>query len=256
MFSEQARKYRPWSMSKAQTAHRCPRAFKLQYVDFCTTGTKIRGDNLIGNAVHTVLDFAIRKQFTVRDAIPFAANHHKLTSPELDELLAYVHSMESFITRFDAFCKSKNPNELHTEKKFGMDFELKPVSFGDKKNVFFRGVWDVIARVGDYLIILDHKSGEVKPIEHHTDQLNLYTLAGVHCYPGIKGVQNAIHYVQSEEIVWQPMVPVDHVMRTIVPWYIDYIERAAKNTELGVAVKNDYCAYCSFQGDCPALQKR
>lgn len=242
-------------MSKAQTAHRCPRKFKLTYVDFCTTGVTIRGDNLIGNAVHTVLDFAVRKQFSVRDAIPYAANHHKLTSPELDELLAYTHSMESFVTRFDSFCKSKNPSMMHTEKKFGLDADCAPVSFGDKKTVFFRGVWDILARVGDYLIVLDHKSGEVKPPEYHTEQLNLYTIAGIHSFPGIKGVQNAIHYVQSEEIVWMPMMTADHIMRNLMPWYVDYIERAAKNSELSIATKNDFCAYCGFQGDCPAFKR-
>lgn len=247
-FSALAHQFAPWSLSKAQ-ASSCPFKFNVQYVQH-KSGAKKHADTKVGTAVHEVLEKVLAGG-DFQSAMTVAALKHELTTPEVEDLKSYAHNIKRFIERFEAFKTKKQITEQFLEKKFGMTDDRQNIGFSDHL-VFFRGVWDIAMRSQNgYMIIIDHKSGTVKPIDTYADQLNLYAVAAICMYPDLLGVQSAVHYVQSEEVVWSPVHSADYIRRELFPWFENYIEEAAKRAQLQHAVQGWYCEYCEYTIDCP-----
>jgi ATP-dependent exoDNAse (exonuclease V) beta subunit len=274
-FSPEAKQFAPWSMSKAEAAKNCSFAFNLRYVK------KVKGvsppasaASRIGKAAHEVLEGVLKwngsaplKQ--IAPLIKRAKVDHELTTPEIDEVMALTHAIANFQNRIEKYQRSKGVTDTFVESRFGLRVDLSPTEFWGKtipgrvddrgkpvKDVFFRGVWDLLMLTSGYAIIIDHKSG-VAPKDtsdikaHYAHQLNLYAVAALARFPQILGVQSALHFLQSEEIIWGDMAMSDHIRKELVPWYVEYINKSANAIAANTPQKGWYCAFCDYTSVCP-----
>jgi len=261
LFSPESYKFAPWSMSKALTAHRCPHQFRLEYIE------KEKGKeppkqsaNRIGLAAHDALEKVLTGQNDLREALRRAALKEKLTMVEMDELFALAHNISEFLRKLEAFKIKHKVTDQMVEMRFGLTDKLEPASYWEKKDgkdvekkPFFRGVWDLVMRAnGKYLIVIDHKSGAVKDLHAYEEQLRMYSIAGLHVLPGIVGVQTALNYIQNEEgVTWDVMNSAEKIMGELVPWFVEFVDKAAREAVSDIPRKGWWCSFCEFAQTCP-----
>jgi ATP-dependent exoDNAse (exonuclease V) beta subunit len=242
----------PWSVSALQGALECPFRFSQERAPYQKKKPEANSAFKIGKAVHQALEFALRDR-SVKVALQAAAYDQKLTTPEIEELLSYAHNIESFINRIKSYNQSHNTDKMLIEEHFALTTDYKPTDYWNKdKNVFLRGIWDMAICQGSRVLIIDHKSGEPKPMTEHETQLSIYAVTAAFMLPSVSLVQTAIHHVQSEEITYQPAVSREHVQHTLVPWFETYVEKAAQAVQSAEARKNRNCRYCNYVTTCPA----
>lgn len=257
-FTQVAEELAPWSMSKAQAAYNCPFRFDLKYVRKKKGHVAKSAAGRVGIAAHAVLEGYL-KGVPLKDVMHRAAIDNELTTPEIEDLLSYAHHIDTFSQRLSKFKAAKNVSEQHVEMKFGLTQDMQPTKFfpsGKDKPVFFRGVWDLCLRARDrFLIIIDHKSGAVKSLETYGEQLRLYAIAAINVFPRVDGVQSALHFLQSEEIVWDRMYNTETIREKFYPWFVNFINKAAGETvDPTIARKGWYCGFCEYTDLCPVRE--
>lgn len=261
LFSPESFQFAPWSMSKALTVHRCPHQFRRKYIE------KEKGKeppkqsvNRIGSAAHEALEEVLKGQHDLREALRRAALKQKLTTVEMDELFALAHNIGEFLRKLDVFKVKHKVTEQLVEMRFGLTENLEATTFWEKKDgkdvekrPFFRGVWDLCMRANEkYLIIIDHKSGAVKDLSTYGDQLRMYSIAGLHILPNIVGVQAALNYIQNEEgVTWDTMNSAEKITSEFVPWFVEFINKAARDSAMNTPRKGWWCSFCEFAQTCP-----
>lgn len=249
-------KHAPWSMSKASVALTCPFRYQLKYIQ------RVKGreepaaatPKRIGIAAHEALEWVLKGQHDLQEALRRAAIKSMLTTPEMDEVFALAHNLRLFLERLEAFKAKNDVQQQSVELKFGLTRRLEHVPFFDKSGeLLFRGVWDLCLRTsGNYLIIVDHKSGEVKDVDAYREQLDMYALAGIHVFPGIVGVQPAIHYMQDDTgLHWDKLQSVQQIEERILPWFVDYLNRAGDKAEHNNPCEGKWCGFCEYTNICP-----
>jgi len=245
--------FAPWSMSKAKLALQCPFAFNLKYVQRISEKKADKSSaNRIGVAVHEVLEDVI-KGMPIKSAYQKGMAKHQLTSVEMDESLAMMHNVQTFMERLAVFKRERDVTEQHVEKKFGLDKDLHPVAFFGN-TVFFRGVWDLCLRAqSKYLIIIDHKTGQAKiDISQYEDQLRMYAIAGVRVFEGIEGVQAALNYIQGDTgMVWDKMHKPEQIQTEFIEWFEGFLNNAATCATRTHAHPGYWCGYCAYVSACP-----
>lgn len=261
-FNEEAVRFAVWSMSKATAAFNCPFRFQLKYIKKKKGHSSRSSAGRIGIAAHSAIEHFL-KGLDLKEALRRAAIDEKLTTPEIQELLAFAHNIREFKGRLDTFAREQDVTETHIERKFGLSIDMRPTKFFTEATgpdaVFFRGVWDLCLRAkGKYIIIIDHKSGAVKTndqgnasLDSYEEQLNLYAVAALNVFPDTAGVQSALHYMQSGEIVWDVMRSEEEIKDTLYPWYHSYLNRAAKEALSPAARRGWYCSFCEYTDLCP-----
>lgn len=275
-FSPAAKQFAPWSMSKAESAKQCSFAFNLKYLKRIKgTAPPTSAASRIGKAAHEVLEGVLKDESgaplkQIARLINKAKIDHELTSYEIEEVMALTHAIANFYQRLTKYREGKGVTDTLVEYRFGLRADLAPTSFWGApipnagvdergrpvKDVFFRGVWDLLMLASGYAVILDHKSGvppkDVSDMKaHYAHQLNLYAVAALSLFPEIKGVQSALHFLQSEEIIWGDMVTADEIRGRLIPWYVNYINQSAAAVETNVAKKGWYCEFCEYTSLCP-----
>lgn len=245
----------PWSMSKAQSAHRCPHQFRRKYINN-EKGREApkQSVNRIGNAAHGALEAVLKGEFDLREALRRSSIKEKLTTVEMDELFALAHNIGEFLKKLEAFKAKHKVTEQMVERRFGLTENLEPAEFWNKeKKTFFRGVWDLCMRADEkYLIIIDHKSGAVKDLTTYEDQLKMYSIAGLHILPNIVGVQAALNYIQNDEgVTWDKMNSAEKITTEFLPWFVDFINEAARASAFDTPRKGWWCSFCEFAQTCP-----
>ena len=253
-FTDLAHKFSPWSLSKAQTATTCPFRFDMKYT------RRIKGKvppkdsaRKVGIAAHAALEMVLTGK-DLKESMIKAAVDEELTSTETVDLRSLGHNIKSFLERLRVFKEKKGVSEQYVEKKFGLTHSLKPTEFFGK-DVFFRGVWDLCLIAGNspkkYLVVIDHKSGKTKNLSFYTDQLRLYSLAGIHLFSDVVGVHSAINFIPDDNVVWATLNSVKIVRSEYIPWYVNLLNEAAAGIPSKRAQKCWLCPYCEYHGECP-----
>ena len=163
----------------------------------------------------------------VRDGVPIPATHEYL-KPLLDKLIGI---------KGDKYC----------EHKMALTKELEPTTFM-AKNVWWKGIADLLIVDGDKARIVDYKTGQLRYGD--TKQLEILTLATFKHFPEVKEVKTGLLFVvdrgfisadfhrAGEEAYWQN-------------WYkdLDQLEASYENNVWN-PVKNFTCKkYCPVR-DC------
>lgn len=229
--SDLARQYAPWATSKLELAVSCPYQFNLKYVQKAPA-TAIRSENKSGIVAHAILEMRVAGTSDA-EARAKALAATPLTSTEMEALMTYRAPIESFLERFDGFCKKTGVTKLFIEHKWGLTIDGKPTRFhtvkeykgilfgaeqkraageavdedlvrearavlesgaGPDTDPFFRGVVDLGALTRDAdLFIIDHKSGRVEKVKYKQKQLDQYAVLGVAHLPQLAGVRCGVN---------------------------------------------------------------
>jgi len=255
LFNDAAVKYAPWSMSKAAVAISCPFRHRLKYIDRVKgTEAAARSSARIGIAAHETLEWVLKGKYNLKEALRRAVIKTMLTTTEMDEVFALAYSLQAFTERLDKFKKKHGVTEQTVELKFGLTADFERVPFFDKSGkLFFRGVWDLCLRVQDhYLVIVDHKSGQIKDISEYHDQLSMYALAGLSIFPGITRVQSAVNFMQDATgLHWGSPQSEQDIHEKILPWFVGHLNKAGELAGQNVPHKGYWCSFCEYTKMCP-----
>jgi len=158
----------PWSYTGLDRFVTCPRQFEAMNV--LKTVKDVKGEQqLWGEYVH--------KKFEERQRDGWEL------PPELAEHEPYMHKLACL------------PGRHFTEQKVALSRNLTPCGFFDD-NVWNRGVLDFVAIERHVAIIVDYKTGKVKP---NLKQLALFALFIFHTYPQVTACYTRYYWTQTKQ---------------------------------------------------------
>lgn len=160
-----------WSYSSLSLFKQCPhRYYRLKVVKDITEPL---GEHLVyGNEVHKAAENYIGKGTPIPEQFSFMQDH-------LDKL-------------------KDIPGEKLCEERLGLTYDLKPCTFF-AKDVWWRGVADLLIIQEDRAYVIDYKTGKAKFAE--TDQLELLALAVFKHYPQVKKVKAGLLFVVANDFI-------------------------------------------------------
>jgi RecB family exonuclease len=250
----------PWSPSMASTAINCPQAFAFRYKKKQKRVEPESLDSKVGTAVHGILEWvaqgvAVDKAFAQAiEAYPLPHEGQMLIQTYRDAVADFKKGLEEFDRKFGI-------HELMTEKKIALTPDFTLTKFFDKGGLV-RGVIDlVVITKTKKVVIIDHKSGAVKPIDLYQTQTEAYAVFIERLVNGLEGVRIAIHYVGADpningkRTVWAPEYNMEVVRTQFRENLIAYLLKAAE----AVADSEEphkcwLCNYCGYKPICPAYQ--
>ena len=107
------------------------------------------------------------------------------------------------------------PGEKLCENKLGLTAELKPCGFFDK-NVWWRGVADLIILQGDTALTVDYKTGKSSKFAE-LKQLEIVSLAIFKHFPEVKKVKAGLMFLFADDFVKADYLP-DNQEEAWTPW--------------------------------------
>lgn len=241
----------PWSISKAGVIEKCSMQFDYKY------GQKIKELKVyqpatVGVAVHKALELALDNT-SVKLAFRHAIDQGELTANETDEVMTFFDQVERFVKKMQAFQEKHGvlPQNKYIEKRWALTPDFTATEFFDKKG-FFRGVVDfAMLTASNDLIIIDHKSGNEKPLSEYDAQFKTYCLMALAKMPHIRGVQTAINFTKTDKLAWNPYVKAETIVAEYRPWLVEHITKCCAGLlQPPVAVKGWYCDYCGYKPIC------
>jgi CRISPR/Cas system-associated exonuclease Cas4 (RecB family) len=252
----------PWSTSKIDVARSCTLRFHLKYLKKVPGEAVERSDGRIGSAVHLVLEKMLKGE-DYRTAFTHAALYSKITYKETLELKEFETAILRFMSKFEDLKTKTKVVDVHTEQQFAITRDLQACDYWDK-DAWLRGVIDVAVHVErqgvPYLLVIDHKSGEIKDISNYKMQLFSYIVMGMAHFPEMGGIQPAIHWLKAEEVLqqkpveWMAMTLADTIQTTVVPELRAHVEAAeVAAAETPKPSVGWYCEFCEYRKMCPAL---
>ena len=252
----------PWSTSKIDVAKSCTLRFHLKYLKKTPGEPVDRNDGRIGSAVHLILEKMLQGD-DYKTAFTHAALYSNITYKETLLLKEFETSILRFVGKFDDLKEKSTIVSVTTEQQVAITEDLRPCDYWDKA-AWLRGVIDLAVHVKrqdkTYLLVIDHKSGEIKDINNYKMQLFSYIVMGLAHYPDIDGVQPAIHWLRAEEalkqkpVEWMKMTLLDSIQSDVIPELRAYVlaaeEAAAQPPRPSLGW---YCDFCEYRKMCPAL---
>lgn len=254
-----ARKYAPWSISKAGIAEVCGAQFEHKYI-LRTPESHAPSANRVGTAAHKVLE--LRVGGSAHEAAKQAAlDETPLTGYEMESFRTLESPMDWFMRKWETFCRTTGIKELLLEKEWAFTSEMKACAY-KAPEAFFRGKVDLgVITKDDDLVVLDHKSGVAKDIQKDNKfkrQLNSYAVMAYANVEGLAGVRGGIHFLQGHEdkrIQWLDYVPAERVKTVYVPWLFNHINFCASHLDKFEAKPKLRfpCEFCTYQKSCSAF---
>jgi CRISPR/Cas system-associated exonuclease Cas4 (RecB family) len=192
-----------------------------------------------------------------------------LTHDEIEQVSAFFDQIVTFIAKMDDRKKRFGSRMTFQERQWGISPTFMATPFFDpyqpkpkegeaplpvKHQTFFRGVVDYgMFTTSQHMIIIDHKSGKVKPLDKTASQCKAYCVMAVVQHPEIKGVQTAINYILHNEEPWNPHVSASEIRREYFPWLLSFVMENARNllNPEPRPSKGWYCSWCGYKPICP-----
>lgn len=162
----------PWSYSSLTAFETCPRRFHITRIAKLIKEPQTEA-TLWGNEVHKALELA------VAGTKPLGANFTQY-QPIVDRVRA---------------AKGRK----FTEQKFGLTSSFRPTEFFGK-DVWFRGVLDLVITTPKVGVVLDHKTGKVKT---DGDQLKLFAAATFAQHPYLETVKTGYIWLAHDKVTTQ-----------------------------------------------------
>jgi hypothetical protein len=247
----------PWSTSMANLALSCPWAFDRKYRKKEKAVGPAPEKQTIGKAVHKVLEVAVQGVPLTRvfDQVLPAFD---LTHNMKDEVLAFRDVIEDFLTRLESFKKSHNVVKVWPERKMAITPSFTVCNFFDKAGLF-RGVIDLtLLTENNRCVVIDHKSGNVKDLRHHQDQLEGYAVILTVHLPELTQVRAALNPLggspgaDGKRLVWAREHAASHITQYLRPSLIKVLTRAATSVQTDEPRKSWMCDWCDYRPVCPS----
>jgi len=243
-------KYGPWSPSKASLASTCALAFNYRYVDKKPSGPK-GSPGKIGVTVHRAQELLLLGT-AVKDSLDKAIEESddELTHKEKEQVRTFAQAILDFDKRIKKF-KDKYPvKQVLLESKWAVTANYEPCDFFDDRGVV-RGIVDMgLVLESGHVIIIDHKTGRVRPAAYYKTQLQFYTVMALAHFPDLKGVQCALHYVAHSKLEWSNPVKPSYIRGVLQPWLIDYLNKKSERADTLEASIGKHCDWCDFRSIC------
>lgn len=252
--AEHVLSHAPWSFTKLGTLEKCGLQYDYKYGTQKQPELVQFAESRVGVAVHKALEVALQG-FPVAKAMELARGELELSTQECEDLDARVDQIEGFVKRMDVFKKKHGVTETCIEEKWGVYDDLTWSGFfGRERKPLFRGMVDfaMLTRSKD-LIIIDHKSGKQRDLEHYTSQLKVYAVMGLARFPEARGVQCAINFVMPDQLVWGKFASAAKIREEYVPWMQEYLTTVcAELLKAPAPNKTKLCDWCGYRPICPA----
>lgn len=248
----------PWSPSMASTAINCPHAFSLRYVRKEKRVEPESLDSQVGTVVHAILEW-VAQGAEVDTAFAKALEGFHLPHEGQLMVQTYRDAVADFKKGLQDFDKQFGIHQIYIEKKIALTPEFTLTEFFNKKGLV-RGVMDLVLITRDKrAVIIDHKSGALKPIDKYKEQTEAYAVFIDRLVAGLQGVRIAIHYVGADpningkRTVWAPEYNMEVVRTQFRENLIQYLTKAAEAVESSDEPNKCWlCNYCGYQPICPA----
>lgn len=203
-----------WSFSAMQQFENCPYQYAAERF-YCTTAREDTEATLWGTRVHTALEERIR------DKKPLAG--------EYEQYERYAKAIESL------------GGEVRCEQQVALTRELKPVAWGDPQ-AWVRGIFDVAVKKDDTLILLDYKTGKVRP---NSLQLKMFVALASTVYSDVKTYRTRYIWLKHQHTTSEDYTAddVDNIWAVL----LDKAERMeeAWRTEVFNCNPSGLCGWCS-----------
>lgn len=171
---------RPWSYSQLSAYEMCPRKWAAETLH--KSVKRVEGDQQnYGKDVHAALE----KRAKTRTPLPLDLKHHE---PNVAGLLNMIPG-----------------GQVLAEVKIGINREYKPCGFFDD-DVWCRGVIDLICHDDQKALIVDWKTGKIRP---DYDQLDLMAALTVCLVPTIEKVVGAFYWLKGRKTSHKIYTPDD-----------------------------------------------
>jgi hypothetical protein len=247
-------KYAPWSTSKADTLHNCPRKFKYQYIDKVRglTAPKM-GDALVGKAVHKLLEYAITFNRPIDKYIKTVIAEFSLVNDDASRFSNLVPAAEALVKRLGDFQRRWKASPPRIEQRLAVSLSGETVGFFDDKKGFFRGVLDLSYHVKDknHMVILDHKTGKDRGLKYYTNQFDGYLWLSKCAVPLLEGIQVGVNFLQTNRTEFSTF-KYTHDPLELRNNVVRYLNKAtARVDNLEVVRPGPLCGWCDFYTICP-----
>jgi len=221
----------PLSWSRLSVYRQCPNQFEAKYI---TKEYPDEGDNPAfekGNRIHSQLE----------DYINWKKNGKK--EPSLCEEAANV------IPIIDSYFKRVDPLAISAEKQLALNHDWNECGWFDSaKIVKWRGIIDMIVLMRkDRMVLIDFKSGKVRPYADDRGQLHLTAAMLFELYPDVNQITSAYLFVEHKTTDQTIFKREDHA-KNKAAFDIEWLQvNEDKEFE---AKKNQYCYFCGIKSDC------
>lgn len=243
-------KYGPWSPSKASLAGTCALAFNYRYVDKLPMGP-VGTPAKVGVTVHRAQELVFTG-IHVTEALNTAISESEseLTHKEKEQIKTFAQALIDFEERINKFKKNYPVKQVLLESKWAVTRNYEPCEFFDKEAII-RGIVDMgLVLESGHVIIIDHKTGRVRPAAYYQTQLQFYTVMSLAHFPDLKGVQCALHYVAHGKLEWSNPVKPSYIKDVLQPWLIDYLNRKSERADTIAPTVGNHCKWCDFRSIC------
>lgn len=249
----------PWSPSMANTAINCPQAFHRRYVLKEKSKEPDSLASTVGTVVHKVLEW-VMLEVSVDKAFKQALESYELTHEATMLVQTYRQAVEDFLRGIDEFDRTVGIHKILAEQKVALTPDWRPTKFFSREGLI-RGVIDlVIITKNRQAVVIDHKTGVVKPISKYQEQTETYSIFVDALISGLASVRMAIHYVGADpnisgkRTIWAPEYSVEVVRTKFKENLVAYLLRAAEAAATEEATPCWLCNFCGYKASCPAAK--
>ena len=131
------------------------------------------------------------------EALTFGNRVHKVAEDHLKENVSLPEEL-SYLGGMLAKLKEIQGDRL-CEYRMGLTRDLEPCGFFDK-DVWYRGVIDLLIVDGDTAVIVDYKTGK-NPAYADTKQLEIMSLAVFSHFPDVKTIKSALLFLVNPALI-------------------------------------------------------
>jgi len=218
------------SWSRISNYRQCPRQFEAKYISKIWPDESNNPAFEKGNRIHKQLEeYILFKKG--KGAEPVVGREAKTAIPLIND----------YFEKYEA-------DNIDAEMQLALDFDWNETSwYGPTDIVKFRGIIDMVILEGDTAIVIDWKSGKVRPYEDEKGQLHLTASYIFELYPHVETIEIAYIFVEHKKRIKVDFKRSEHKANK-ASFDLEYAQ--INEDEEFAAKKNTYCFFCSIKEDC------
>jgi len=211
------------SHSKIQTYDECPNKYKLIYVEKSYASDTDNPYFIKGQKLHKQLeDYVVSKLANDPSLVLKMSIASRNAVPIIDKLI-------------------KRYKDYYPESKICVDKEFKKLSWFNKA-AYYRAIVDFLAKDNNHAILLDYKSGKVRPYDGWGGQLHLSAWLIMELFPKIQKVTSAYLYLEHKHTVSITLNRED--LPALRTHFQDKYTEINSDEEF-LPKRNPHCMYCN-----------
>lgn len=222
------------SHSRLSTYQQCPRKFQLQFIKKAFPDDSNNPHFVRGNSLHEQMEAAsnalVKRRSKPDTPLP----------PLVEECRNAVPIVEKIVNTYDT---------VAAEQQVAIDASLKRTGWFDK-TAMFRAIFDLVAVNTDEALLVDWKTGKVRPYDGWGGQLHMAGWIGMCIFPDIDKVTSFYAYLDHRKSAPIALTR-DKDFDRLTDHYVSEFMRINRDEEFEPRL-NKYCKWCSATvAQCP-----